>query len=82
MYTVFIERRAERDIDKLDIQVRRRFIACFLRMAMNPRENAKKLEGSKNAWRVRSGDWRAIYEIDDKRKEIKIYRVKHRSKAY
>lgn len=82
MYKVLIERSAERDLNKLESKTRDRVIARLLDLRNNPRTNAKKLEGSNNVWRVRIGDWRTIYEIDDKKKEIKIYRIKHRSRAY
>lgn len=82
MYKVFIERRAEHDLGKLEPAMLNRVIEHLLDLRTNPRMNAKKLAGSKNIWRVRIGDWRAIYEIDDKRKEARIYRIKHRAKAY
>ena len=82
MYKVLLESRAERDLDSLDSQMRNRIIAQLLKMKSNPRGNAVKLTDSKNAWRIRVGDWRIIYEINDKVKELKIYRIKHRSKAY
>ncbi|MBI2038774.1 MAG: type II toxin-antitoxin system RelE/ParE family toxin [Candidatus Niyogibacteria bacterium] len=82
MYKVLIERRAERDLNALEKSMRSRVIRYCLKLRDNPRANAKKLHGSPNAWRIRIGDLRVIYEIDDKRREVKIYRIKHRSKAY
>ena len=82
MYKVLVERRAERDLNTLERKMRNRVIAHLFGLGNAPRMNARKLEGSKNAWRIRIGDWRVIYEINDKQKEIKIYRIKHRSKAY
>lgn len=82
MYRVFTESRAERDLNILERSVRERIVERLLKLQDNPRVNAKKLKGSKNAWRIRVGDWRVIYEIDDARKEVMVYRVKHRSTAY
>ena len=82
MYKVLIERGAERDLDKLEIKMRNRIIAHLLIFKNNPRVNAKKLKGADNAWRIRIGDFRIIYEIDDKFRTVKIYRIKHRSKVY
>ncbi|MBI2624513.1 type II toxin-antitoxin system RelE/ParE family toxin [Candidatus Parcubacteria bacterium] len=63
-------------------KMRNRVITHLLNLENSPRTNAKKLEGSKSAWRIRIGDWRVMYEVDDKSKEVKIYRIKHRSRAY
>jgi len=82
MYKILIERRAERDLDGMEQVMRKRIIAHVLLLQNNPRINAKKIEGSRHGWRIRVGDWRVIYEINDKAKEVKIYRIKHRSKAY
>ena len=82
MYRIFIERRAEHDLNALERGIRERVIKYILKLRINPRSGGKKLIDAKNSWRVRINDWRVIYEIDDKNKIIKIYRVKHRSKAY
>ena len=82
MYKVLIERGAERDLNKLGTKMRNRIIAHLLILKNNPRANAKKLKSSDNAWRIRIGDFRIIYEIDDKFRTVKIYRIKHRSKVY
>jgi len=42
----------------------------------------KKLKGYKDQWRVRVGDWRVVYVIDDSAKLISITRVAHRSQVY
>lgn len=42
---------------------------------------AKKLKGA-NTWRIRIGDWRVLYEIDDASKVVDVAAIRHRSKAY
>jgi len=82
-YKILLESRAEKDLDKLENEIRRRVMARLLLLRSNPRPpGAKKLEGSKFAWRIRVGDWRVVYEIYDKAREVKIYRVKHRREGY
>ncbi|KKT40553.1 MAG: Plasmid stabilization system [Candidatus Giovannonibacteria bacterium GW2011_GWA2_44_13b] len=82
-YKIFLESRAEKDLGRLEIELRRRVLARLLSLKHNPRPSgAKKLEGSRFAWRIRIGDWRVVYEIYDKVKEIKIYRIKHRREGY
>jgi len=52
-----------------------------LRNEPRPR-GAKKLRLGKSLWRIRVGDFRAIYEIDDERRIIRITRIRHRDVAY
>ena len=82
-YRVLLESRAEKDLDKLESTVRERVIRRLFLLRQNPRPpGAKKLEGVGFAWRIRIGDWRVIYEINDRRREVQVYRVRHRSDAY
>ena len=43
---------------------------------------AVKLAGGGSDWRVRIGDYRIVYEIDDKAETVTVYRVGHRSDMY
>ena len=83
MLKVLLGSRVAKDIKALEASLRQRIIDRLLLLRNNPRPiGAKKLEGGKNFWRIRVGDWRILYEIDVKRAEVKIYRVKHRSIIY
>ncbi|MEK7516395.1 MAG: type II toxin-antitoxin system RelE/ParE family toxin [Patescibacteria group bacterium] len=83
MYRVLLESRAEKDLESLDKIVQKRAVERLLLLQTNPRPaGSKRLVGSHNAWRVRIGDWRIIYEINDRTETVKVYRIKHRSKAY
>jgi mRNA interferase RelE/StbE len=42
----------------------------------------RKLEGLRNSWRIRVGDYRIIYEIADEVRIVRVYRVRHRREAY
>ena len=42
----------------------------------------KKLKGGHNEWRIRIGDYRAVYEIDDTALTVDVTRIAHRSGAY
>lgn len=41
-----------------------------------------KLSGSSDRWRVRVGDYRIIYRIDDTTREVTVLRIAHRRQAY
>jgi len=51
-------------------------------LAEDPRpRNSRKLRG-KEGWRIRVGDYRAIYEIDDEAREVLILDIGHRRNIY
>ena len=83
MYDVLIERTAERDIKSLPTALFDRILPRIKALSDNPRPTGcHKLAGSKNDWRIRIGDYRVVYEIDDPRKQVKIFRVRHRREVY
>ncbi len=83
MYDIFIEQRAERDLKALSAEEFHRIIAAIKTLAGNPRPSGcRKISGSKIDWRIRVGSYRAIYEIDDKARAIRVMRVRHRRDVY
>jgi mRNA interferase RelE/StbE len=65
-YTLEIKRSAQNELDALDDAVFTRIDRKILVLADDPRPTGcKKLKGYKNQWRVRVGEWRVIYVIDD-----------------
>jgi len=42
----------------------------------------RKLAGFDNAWRVRIGDYRVLYEVEDERVLVTVVRVAHRRDVY
>ena len=64
-YEVFILRRAHKQLAGLPKQNYSRIRDVVTTLAANPRPSGcKKLTG-REGWRIRSGDYRVIYEIDD-----------------
>lgn len=65
-YEVTIAPAAARQLRKFDPQVRRRIQAAIELLAIEPRPPAAtRLVGGAGEWRVRTGDYRIIYEIKD-----------------
>jgi mRNA interferase RelE/StbE len=82
-YRVDFAPAAVRAIRKLDPQARRRVQATIELLADVPRPPAaKKLVDSGGAWRVRTGDYRVIYDIYDDRLVVLILQVGHRREIY
>lgn len=58
-------------------------LEVILTLAHTPRPaGVKKLAGSRGDWRVRIGEYRIIYEIDDRAKTVTVMRVAHRRDSY
>ncbi len=81
-YTVRLEKRAERQLEKLPPEALRRICQKLVKLKQNPRlASVKKLRGIEG-YRLRIGDYRVLFTIDDESKEVCIYRIKHRKEAY
>ena len=82
-YDVLLERAAERGLRKLPQTDLRRVVAALKKLAKSPRpRGAKKLVGKPEAWRIRVGRYRVLYMIDDREREVRVLRVRHRREAY
>jgi mRNA interferase RelE/StbE len=82
-YKLIIANAAERDIRRLDFSVALRINTAISTLSSNPRPpGCKKLVDREGAWRLRVGDYRVIYNIDDDGREIVIRAVRHRSAVY
>ena len=80
-YKIVIERKAERDAGKIPTHFRIIIDKSILDLAQNPRPRGCKKLTDKEGYRIRIGDYRVLYMIDDKAKVVIIYRIKSRSKA-
>jgi mRNA interferase RelE/StbE len=83
VYEVYLERSAENDLKRLTTSIFHRIIPHIKTLAGNPRPSGCiKITGSRNDWRIRIGDYRIIYEIDEEAKAVRIMRVRHRREVY
>ena len=83
MFKIEITRSAEKDLKRLDRQVKNRIVAAILSLAEDPRPpGCRRVLSEEHLWRIRVGDWRIGYEISDDPREIAIIRVGHRSEFY
>jgi mRNA interferase RelE/StbE len=83
VYTVLITSQAERDLHKLSKVTLKRVIPELLALSDIPRPaGVTKLIGDQEGWRIRVGDYRAVYQIDDEAQTVTIVRVRHRRDVY
>lgn len=83
-YSILLERQAEKELRSLPNQLLLRIDKRILSLADEPRpKGVLKLKGKEGeGWRIKIGDYRVLYTIDDVQKIVKIYRIKHRRDVY
>jgi mRNA interferase RelE/StbE len=82
MYKLRILPAAEKDLDALPHKVFTAIKSKVLRLSDNPRPYGVIKLTNDEAYRIRLWDYRVLYRINDKSKEVFIYRIKHRKEAY
>ena len=83
MYKVTITRSAEKSLKNLDRQTKNRIVSQILSLAEEPRPHGcRKVVSEDGLFRIRIGDWRLGYAIDDTDQEVTVIRVDHRSSFY
>ena len=75
---------AGRDWQRLQAHVQRRLAPAIDALAENPRPaGAKALKGRlRGTYRLRSGEWRVAYQMDDADRAVYVIEVGHRSRIY
>lgn len=82
-YSVLLRPAAIRDLKALPGNVRSRLEKALDDLKGNPRPTGcKKLTGFDDEWRLRVGNYRILYLIDDDERQVLIARVAHRREAY
>lgn len=82
-YAVMLAPAAQRQLRKLDPSARRRIQAALELLAIDPRPPAAvQLVGGEGEWRVRTGDYRIVYEIHDVQLTVLVLAAGHRREIY
>jgi len=82
-YHVVLASSAEKELKRLSAHLMARMISRLESLASNPRPpGCKKLKGGDREWRIRVGDYRAVYTIDDTKSLVEVTRIRHRSEVY
>lgn len=82
-YQITFSRSARKELEALDAALVNRIFPKIEALRSDPRPSGcRKLVGSENAWRIRVGDYRVLYSLNDNSNTIDIIAIRHRSKAY
>ena len=82
MYKVELRRDAQKVLDKLPKQYFQAIITAIKGLSENPRPRGMENIKSTGLWRIRQGDYRIIYFIQDDFKSVIIVRIGHRREIY
>ena len=82
-YTVFVPRPVQKQLNDLPQQLKARILDHLLLLKHEPRPSGcVKLKGYTAEYRIRVGDYRIRYEIDDQNRIVILLLIKHRKDAY
>jgi mRNA interferase RelE/StbE len=82
MYKIELRRLAQRGLDRLPKTDFQAVLEATQELAQTPRPRGVEKIKSTGLWRIRQGDFRIIYNIDDKQLLVTIVRIGHRREIY
>jgi mRNA interferase RelE/StbE len=81
-YNIFLKRSAEKDLDRLPQKIHTRIVNFLISLKENPLpQGVKKLHG-REGYRIRVGNYRILYFIDNAEKKVEIVSIAHRKEVY
>ena len=81
-YSVGVERRAQKQIARLSRVMQDRVETALQALAEEPRPPDCRRLTNRGGWRIRVGDYRVIYEVDDDQLTVTILLIGHRRDVY
>ena len=81
-YSLKIKRSAERELRAIPKTDLARIVQRIQSLTSNPRPHGSEKLSGEDKYRLRQGDWRIVYGIDDVAKIVEIVRIGHRREVY
>lgn len=82
-YQITFGRTARKELQKLEETVLYKIFPKIEMLGDNPKPvGCRKLQSYENLWRIRVGDYRVLYTIEESEKLVDIVAVRHRKEAY
>lgn len=82
MYRVELRRRAQRALDRLPKADFQAVVEAIKELAQTPRPRGIEKVKSTGLWRIRQGDYRIVYGIDDNQNIVIVVSIGHRKDIY
>lgn len=82
-YCIVLSSAAQKSLVRLPSEIQNRITAQIAALAENPRPpGTKALQGAKGNLRIRIGDYRVVYYVEDDNFIVRVVKVGHRSEVY
>ena len=81
-YSIIVRKSVYKDIKGIPKDDVRRILACIAALADAPRPIGRKKLSGKERYRLRQGDYRILYEIEDDKLIVCVVKVRHRRDVY
>lgn len=82
-YKLIFSRTARKELENLNDYLVERIFLKTDELILNPRPaGCEKIKGSHNYWRIRIGDYRVVYSINDKINLVEVLVIRHRKDVY
>lgn len=82
-WRILVTPRAEKDLKRVPLRDQDRIRAAVDALVTNPRVgDVRKLRGARDEWRLRVGDWRVRFRLDQTTRLVALTRVLPRARAY
>ena len=83
MYEVIFTKKAAKQVRNLQDAHRRKLKEIIVALSENPFSYPyKKIRGEEHTYRIRVGQFRILYEVDDENNRVVIFKVERRERAY
>jgi mRNA interferase RelE/StbE len=81
-YSVIVQRRAQKRIARFPTNIQNRIEESLQALSDEPRPPGSRTLQGREGWRIRAGDYRVVYEIDDTAREVLVVDIGHRRDIY
>lgn len=81
-YTIKITRKAQKALAKIPVTYQEKTIEAIYALSENPYPNGSKKLTNREAWRIRVGVYRVIYEVHEDILSILVIQIGHRKNIY
>lgn len=81
-YRIFIRKSAAGELARIPKKSLRRIVEQIRSLGEEPRPRGNEKLSARERYRIRQGDYRVVYSIDDAARTVEIFKIGHRSEVY
>lgn len=81
-YKVLIKPAAVKELEAMPQKARRKLVTKIQGLSTEPRPPGSEKLSGQECYRIRQGDYRAIYSIDDREPSVLVVKIGHRGDVY